>query len=141
MLRTRQALETLGGPGLFQTTLPAKDREAIESQYKQAQTNIMNTGTRGGQLRSQLATLDRNRAGAVSGATIDASQRGIERALGLVPAGIPNAATQMGSRAQLGNTEQNRLTQQANMQAQADAQKGQGMGQLAGSALKAMMFL
>lgn len=130
-----QALETLSGPGVFQTSLPAGDREAIESQFKQAQTGIMNTGVRGGQLQSRLADLQRDRAGAVSGATIDAGQRGVERAMGLIPSAIPNAGQQMSSRSALGQSEQNRLNQQAQMQAQAQNAKGQGIGGLAGAGL------
>jgi len=127
-----QALQTLGGPGVFQTSLPAMDRQAIEGQFKQAQNNLMNSGVRGGMLGSNLADLNRDRAGAVSAATSNASQRGIERALGMVPAAMPNASSQMSARGSLGATEQARLTKQAEMNAQAQQAKGDSMGQLFG---------
>lgn len=130
-----QALQTLGGPGVFQTELPATDRQAIEDQFSQAKNSILNSGTRGGQLNAQLANNARDRATAVSGATIDARQRGIERALGLVPSAIPNAATQMNARSQSASTEQARLNANAQMEAQQQAAKGQGIGGLLGTGL------
>jgi hypothetical protein len=130
-----QALQTLGGPGVYQTELPATDRGTIEGQYSQARNQILNTGTRGGQLQSRLADLSRDRANAVSGATIDARQRGIERALGLVPAAIPNAGQQMSTRSALGSNEQNRLNTIAQMNAQASQSQGAGIGSLLGAGL------
>lgn len=130
-----QALQTLGGPGVYQTTLPANDRQTIEGQYSQARNQVLNSGTRGGQLQSRLAGLSRDRATAVSGATIDARQRGIERALGLVPSAIPNAGQQMGTRAQLGSNEQNRLNTIAQMKAQASQSQGAGLGSLLGAGM------
>jgi hypothetical protein len=127
-----QAIQTLGGPGVFQTSLPAMDRQAIEGQFAQARKNIMNAGTRSGLMSSQLANLNRDRAGAVSAATSNASQRGIERALGMVPAAMPNASAQLSARGSLGATEQARLTKQAEMNAQAQQAKGDAMGQMFG---------
>lgn len=131
------ALETLGGPGVYQTTLPASNREAIEAQFKQAQNSIMNSGTRGGQLQSRMADLARDRAATVSGATNQAKQVGIERALGLVPAAIPSAQSRLATGAQIGSTEQNRLNSQAQMEAQNQAGKGQGAASLVGTGMMA----
>lgn len=132
-----QVLSTLAGPGVFQTTLPAADRQAIEDQFKQAEGNIYATGQRGGQLNQQLTDLNSARAGSVAEATANAKQLGIERALGLVPAGIPNASTTMSAMSALGNSEQSRLNAEAQMAAQQDAAKGSGMGSLAGAGMMA----
>lgn len=127
-----QALRTLGGPGVFDTTLPAADRQVIEDQFKQAQKNTMNTGVRGGQLYSQMAQNNRDRATAVAGATTQAKNQGIERSLGLVPTAFPTATAQLGAQQGIGGHQTTRNLTQAQLDAQAQQQKGQSMGGLLG---------
>jgi hypothetical protein len=129
-------LQTLGGEGVFQTTLPSTDRDVIEQQFRRAQTGILNTSpVRGGQLNSQLGQLQRDRAFDVSSAVNQAKQRGIERSLGLISAAIPNAQSQQQAAAGIAGREQQR--NMANAQQQ--SQKGAGMGGLVGTGLKALM--
>lgn len=129
-----QAMQTLGGPGVFQTSLPAPDREAIEGQYKQAQNQIMNTGTRGGQLQSRLADLSRDRASDVAGATNQARQLGIERSLGMVNSALPNYGQQLSARSAAAQNDTERRLANAKMQASNQSAMGSGLGGLLGLA-------
>lgn len=65
----------------FSTELNAVDRHGYEDQYNQGRANLMNTATRGGQLRSMMAGLERDRAQSIAGAQAGARQLGIGRAL------------------------------------------------------------
>lgn len=132
---TPGVLRTIGGPGVFQTDLPAVDRDVIESQFQQARSGLLsNIPARGGQLQQQLVNLEAARAGDVSGAINQAGQRGIERALSLTPTFLPGAQ-QLGSAVQ---GEQARRLAQFQAQQQASASKGGGLGQLIGGGLGAL---
>src|SRR5262245_5050567 len=52
----------------YSTKLEWAERQPIEGQYNQVRNALLNTGVRGGQLRSQMAGLERDRANAISGA-------------------------------------------------------------------------
>lgn len=139
---TPSVLQTLGGPGVFQTELPGVNRDTIEKQFAQAKSSIMNDApVRGGQLAHSLVDLNTNRAFSVADATNQQRQLGIQRALGLVPAALPGADAQMNTLANIGRNETQANMQNAQQQAASQQAKGQGMGQLAGTALKALMML
>ena len=137
---TPSVLQTLGGPGVFQTTLPSSDRDAIEKQFGQAQKQIQNNvPVRGGELNSQLADLQKQRAFSVSQATNQAKQLGINRALGLIPTALPNANATMDAAGGIAGRDQQRSAANAQMQNQQNQAKGQEAGKMASSLLMLAM--
>lgn len=137
---TPQILQALG-TNPFQTTLNAADRHTLEAQYGQAKNQLMNTAAPGGQLRSQMAGLERDRAQAIGNAANQARQLGLGRALqfagGALPTNASLSAQEQG--AMSGLTAANQTASQralANAQAQSqEAQgKGKGLGGLLGQA-------
>ena|SRR3990167_3136495 len=90
-----QIMQTIG-QNPFQTTLSAADRAPIEGQFKQAQSALMNTGQRGGGLRSAMSGLERDRAVAISNAANQARQQGIGRALQFAGGALPNIGSIQG---------------------------------------------
>lgn len=75
-------LRTILGPGVFQTDLPAFERDPLERQFTQARANFMNLiPGRGGAQIAGLTGLERDRAANVGLATGLARQRGPERAM------------------------------------------------------------
>jgi len=126
------AIATIGGPGVFQTELPAADREALESQFTQARRNVLETApARGGLKASLLSRLESDRAGDIASAVSGAKQRGIERALGLTGAFLPGAEANRN----LIQNEQNRRLAAFQAQQQNAASSGSGLGSLLGGGL------
>ena len=132
-----QIMQTIG-QNPFQTTLSAADRAPIEGQFKQAQASLMDTGQRGGGLRSAMRGLERDRAMAISSAANQARQQGIGRALQFAGGALPNVGSIQG----LEGSAMSGLQSSADMfnkrQAANNAAKQQssaGMGSLIGSGM------
>jgi len=126
---TPSVLSTIGGPGVFQTELPGIDRSALEQQFQQARSNILETSpARGGQLQGALGNLERGRAFDIGSAINQGRQRGIERALGLTSSFLPGA----GQFGQAVGNEQARRMAQFQAQNAAQQQAGSGIGGLLG---------
>lgn len=134
---TPQILEALG-QNPFQTSLSAANRGTLESQYGQARNAAMNTGARGGMLRSMMTGLERDRAQSISQAVSQARELGIGRALQFAGGAVPTAAGTSGMEGQamtgLMGANQS-ASQRAMAQAQAQQQSASGYGALAGGAL------
>ena len=127
-LMTPQIMGALG-TNPFVTELSAAERAPLETQYDQAKASLMNSGERGGRLRSQMSGLERDRAGMIGAAVNEARQRGIGRALGAAQGSIPNAATDLAMQqsAMSGLSAANQAAIQR-QQAQAQQQQGKGAG-------------
>ena len=136
------ALQTLGGPGVFQTDLPGAERDVIEQQFRQARNaTLSGSGARGGQLRQSLVGLERGRAADIGMATNQARQRGVERALGIIGSGLPSYSSVMGAQGNLVSGEQGRNMANAQSKAQAQAANSQAMTSgIAALATTAMMM-
>ena len=136
---TPQILGALG-TNPFATSLTAAQRAPIEGQYNQAKRALMNTATRGGQLRSMMSGLERDRANAISQAQNAARETGIGRALQFAGGALPTQAGLAGQEnaAMSGLGAVNESIQKRKQQAaQESAAKGQGMGSLAGAGMMA----
>ena len=143
-LVTPQILGALG-TNPFETSLSAAGRHGLESQFNQAKSNLMNTAAPGGLLRSQMAGLERDRALGIAGAQDAARQQGIGRALQFAGGALPSQA---GTAAQTQSAMQGlqganasasqRAIQNAQLQQQSDAGKGQLAGTLGKAALSAV---
>jgi hypothetical protein len=134
------AVNTLATQNPFSTALPGSARGTYEKQFGQAKNSIMNSaGGRGGMLRRALVDNANSRAGAIAKASDDYRQLGIERAMGLIPSALPNAAATMGGQQQLVSGEQARNKGNVAMQAQGQQATGEGIGSLAGLGMMAMM--
>lgn len=134
------------GTNPFLTTLSGPERSVYEGQYNQAKNALMNTAARGGQLRSQMLGLERDRANAIAGASQQARERGINRALQFAGGALPTAqgvnqqsATALQGLGQANQSASQRAVQQAQMQQQAEGAKGQGIGSLIGTG--AMLYM
>jgi hypothetical protein len=122
----------------FDTKLAAPDRQNIEDQYAQSKQDILNNaGARGGMLQQSLKDNMLGRASDIASAQNQARQTGINRALGLLPAGFPGADSTLAASGQLANLGGQRNAAQANLnyqQNQANAQQSQqlfgGLGSL-----------
>ena len=128
------------GTNPFQTSLSAAERQPIEGQFNQARSALMNTAQRGGQLRSQMAGLERDRAMAISSAANEAMQRGQSRALQYGATGLPNVAsiagiTSEGAEGTKSGAKLEALRRQEGAAKQASL--AQGIGQLGGTAIGA----
>lgn len=124
----------------FRTSLSAADRQPIEGQFNQARSALMNTAQRGGQLRSAMTGLERDRAMAIGSAANQARQLGESRALQFGATGLPNVSSISGLSSQgqqgagaVAGLESMRRQQGAAQQ----ASLAQGIGQLGGTALGA----
>ena len=134
-IMTPQIMSALG-QNPFQTDLSAAERAPLETQFDQAKASLMNSGERGGRLRSQMAGLERDRAGMIGAAVNEARQRGIGRALGAAQGSIPNAATDLAVQqsALSGLSAANQAAmQRKEMQAKQQQGKGAGIGSIAGA--------
>jgi hypothetical protein len=128
------------GQNPFQTELSAADRAPLEAQYNQAKASLMGGANRGGQLRSMMAGLERDRAQSIAGAANQARQLGIGRALQFAGGAMPTMASNQGleSSAMTGlgkSADMFNARQQANQQAKSSS--AAGWGNLAGGALMA----
>lgn len=132
-----QIMQALG-TNPFATTLSAADRAPYEGQFNQAKASLMNTGMRGGQLRSQMAGLERDRATAIAGASNQAKQLGIGRALqfagGAMPTEVSTQGIEQAAMSGLGQSA-NMFNQRQMANIQAQQQSNAGMGQLIGSGI------
>lgn len=119
--------------GPFRTRLLPSERETLENQFTQAQNQVIGTtGQRGGQLSKSLADLSIERARAVSGAEIDAAERGKRLALSLIS---PFAFGESGAPAAIGSVLQDVRGQEAGT-GQALMAGGAGIGALIQQLLK-----
>jgi len=127
----------------YSTKLSAANRGAIEGQYNQAKQSTMNTAAPGGLLRSQMAGLERDRANAISGASSQARETGIQRALGSAAGALPGAqlTNSMSGQALQGLSNANQTAaDRAKEQAKSNNAKGSETGEAAGGlASMAMM--
>lgn len=132
--------EALGLSNPFRTSLSAADRQPIEAQFNQSRNTLLNTAPRGGQLRSQMAGLERDRALAIGSAANEARQRGEARALQYGATGLPNVASISGLSSQ-GQQGAGAGAGMESMRRQEGAAKqaslAQGIGQLGGTAIGA----
>src|SRR3990167_3246548 len=113
--------------GPFKTRLLPSERETIENQFTQARNAVIDTtGQRGGQLSKSLADLSIERARAVSGAEIDAAERGKRLALSLL---APAAFQESGEATAVGSVLQD-IRGQEGATSQALMAGGMGIGAL-----------
>ena len=134
-IMTPQIMGALG-TNPFATNLSAAERAPLETQFDQAKASLMNTGERGGRLRSQMSGLERDRAGMIGAATNEAGQRGIQRALGAAQGSIPNASTDLAMQqsAMSGLSAANQAAiQRREMQAEQQRMAGGGLGSIIGA--------
>lgn len=100
----------------FDTTLSAPDRQNIEQQYSGARKEILNnSGSRGGMMQKNLKDAMLGRASDIAFAQNQAKQQGINRALGLMPAGFPGADSTLAAGGQLASQGAQRNAAQANL--------------------------
>lgn len=140
---TPQILQALG-TNPFSTDLNAADRHTLEAQFGQAKNNLMNTAASGGQLRSQMAGLERDRALAIGNAANQARQLGLGRALQFAGGALPSQAGVTGQEqtALSGLSAANQSASQRAMQnAQIGQQNAAGIGQLVGTLGKGALGL
>ena len=120
----------IGSPeslGPFRTRLLPSERETLENQFTQAENQVIGkTGQRGGQLSKSLADLSIERARSISGAEIDAAERGKRLALSLI---APHAFGESGAPAAVGSVLQDIRGQEAGT-GQALMAGGMGIGAL-----------
>ena len=112
----------------FDTTLSTPDRQNIEDQYTQAHNEVLNNaGARGGMLQKGLKDVMIGRASDVGAAQNAARQTGIQRALGLMPAGFPGADSTLSAAGQLAQTGAQRNAANASLAFQQNQANRQSM--------------
>lgn len=125
-----KAGQQIGSPeslGPFRTRLLPSERETLENQFRQAELQtIGTTGQRGGHLSKSLADLAIERARTISGAEIDAAERGKRLALSLI---APAAFQESGEATAIGSVLRDIRGQEAGT-ANAMLQGGMGIGAL-----------
>ena len=132
-LITPQILGTFANNDPISTKMPGSARDMYEQQFDVANRNIQNTaGGRGGMLRRSLVENQNQRASTLSKGMDDYRQLGIERAMGMIPSALPNAQAQMGAAQSIAGREQAANAANAQMKAQQQASKGEGIGGLVG---------
>lgn len=132
-LITPQILGTFANNNPFDTKMPGSSRDMYEQQFDVANRNIKNTaGGRGGMLRRSLVQNQTQRAGTIAKAQDDYKQLGIERAMGMIPSALPNAQAQMGAAQSIAGREQAANAANAQMKAQQQSSKGEGLGGMIG---------
>lgn len=133
------AQATLFAPALgaaaqgFDTSLGARDRQALEGQYNQARNNILQTGARGGLMQNMLTNTDNARAESVANAINQARQTGISRGLGaLGPTAFPGAQSIIAGGQGAAQSEAQRIAQNAQNKIAGQQAAGQGLGSMLG---------